>query len=697
MATSDPAQVPYPLQSFPGANPQESAGRLINCFVEPLADPDNPTGPGKVIWRRCAGLSLHAPTAQANYRGGLLVNNLSYEAWTNDAKTIDVAANVIDLGNLPGTKKISIARNNASNPDVVAVDLDNGAFILNTTALANAQVVATVAGAAFNAADTVALLFQNLSVQGFPVLITYTLGGAESATTVAAGLKNLINGNATLTAANVTAANVLGVLTIQQQGAIGNQTTLQATITGSGSETVTFNPVSGQMAGGTGTVGIAFAGAPLAYNGVGSMPQANSVTFQDGYFIFTTGNNQAFATGINSLSMNSLTQVTIQGRQGGQLLRAIAFEGLILFFTTGSLELWQDAAIPAPAFPYSRFLVLETGLIQPTAIAGHEIGFAELIWVAQDFGVWWMTAGSTAPVKISTPDIERQIEAQIRAGNTLEAGAHIMAGRKFWTLSSPSWTWQFNVTTKKWSERQSLLATGIYGRWRATLGHPAFNKWLVGDQQSGNLLWIDSANPTENGAPLMFWIESGPVRNFPSQIRIARADFDFDMGVGQAVGNVQTLISGAAANPAGNVRLTVFNTAQMQTNDQMNISGVTGTVEANGSFPGTVVDATHIDLPVKFVNVYISGGTLIDVTSPPNAINPSCAIYCTKDGGNNWGNPLIRYIGQQAKSKRSRASVKNMGQSGPMGDRWRIVITDPIPTVGFFGSTQSSNPKEVGA
>ena len=90
-------------------------------------------------------------------------------------------------------------------------------------------------------------------------------------------------------------------------------------------------------------------------------------------------------------------------------------------------------------------------------------------------------------------------------------------------------------------------------------------------------------------------------------------------------------------------------------------------------------------------------GTLIDVTSPPNAINPSCAIYCSKDGGFNWGNPMIRYIGQQAKAKRSRASVKNMGQSGPMGDRWRIVITDPIPTVGFFGGTQSSNPKEVGA
>jgi hypothetical protein len=698
MATLDPAPIPFPLQSFPGANPQESAGRLINCFAEPLGDADNPTGPAKVVYRRCAGLSVHAMTAQANYRGGLIVKNLSYETWTNDAKTIDVNGAIIDLGNLPGTKKVSIARNNATNPDVVAVDLDNGAFILNTTAIANAQVVATIAGGAFNAADTVALLFQNLSVQGFPVLVTYTLGGGESATTIATGLKNLINANATLAAANVAATNVAGVLTITQQGAIGNQTTVSATITGTGSETVTFNPVSGQMTGGAGTPGIVFAGAPLAYTGVGAMPQPNSVCFQDGYLFFTVATGQVFATAINSLSMNSLTSIVVQGRQDVTLLRGIAFEGLLLLFTTGSLEIFQDAAIPAPAFPYSRFLVKDTGLIQATAIAGWETGFAELIWVAQDFGVYWLTPGSTAPLKISTPDVERQIEAQIRAGNTLEAGIHVVAGRKFWTLSSPAWTWQFNVTTKRWSERQSLSVAGIYGRWRGTLGHPAFNRWLVGDQLTGNLLWVDSGNATENGSPLMFWIESGPNRNFPGQIRIARADFDFDMGVGQAVGNVQTLVTGAAASPSGAIRLAVFNSAQMATNDQANVSGVTGTTEANGTWPIAVVDATHVDLIGSvFVHAYVSGGTLIDVTSPPNAINPSCAIYCSKDGGNNWGNPLIRYIGQQAKSKRSRASVKNMGQSGPMGDRWRIVITDPIPTVGFFGGTQSSNPKEVGA
>src|SRR6185437_3637754 len=130
--------------------------------------------------------------------------------------------------------------------------------------------------------------------------------------------------------------------------------------------------------------------------------------------------------------------------------------------------------------------------------------------------------------------------------------------------------------TKKWNERWSLTPAGIFGRWRATDGHPAFGKWLFGDQNSGNMLWLDSNNYTENGAVQLFRIESGPVKNFTLQIRVARADFDFDRGVGIAVGNFQMTVLGEAAGTGGVVRLTVNSTAQANTNDVVNVSGVTG-------------------------------------------------------------------------------------------------------------------------
>lgn len=564
-----PSQIPFPLSSFPGANPQEGAGRLINCYAEPLGEPSKPSAPAPQVWRGSSGLSQHAITAQTGYRGGLIVNNLSYETFLNEALTVDVNGVVNLLGAFPGSKKVSIARNQASpNPNVVAVDVDNGAY-------------------------------------------------------------NLATG-----------------------------------------------------------------GAPTAYNAGGVLPQPNSVCFQDGYFFFTLASGQCYASGLNALTQNALTFITVQAKADVTLLRGIPFSGVLLLFTTGSSEVWQDAANPAPAFPYGRQTVLEYGLVQPAAIAGWETGFSELLWAAQDYGIYWMTSGSLSPIKVSPSDLDRLIEAQVKAGNLIEAGCYSEGGKKFWHISSPAWSWEFNLSTRKWNERQSWK-DGIYTRWRATCGHPAFNKWIVGDQQSGNLLFHDLTNYTENGAYLLYRIESGPVADFPQQLRIARADFNFDFGVGQVTGNYQMIVLGAQAGNGGVVRLTVNQTAQARTGDEVQVVNVTGTIEANGVFPMTVVDSTHIELGgTVFLNNYISGGTATDISAPPGAISPNCAISCSKDGGLSYDTPSIRSLAQQAKTKRSRASVKNRGQSGPMGVRWRIDITDPVYR-GLMSATMSSDPREV--
>jgi hypothetical protein len=575
----DPPQIPWPLSSFPGANSQEGAGRLINCSAEPLGDSQKPTGPTPQVWRRQPGFSLFAITAEvAKYRGGLIVNNLSFEVWAN-VYTVDVNSVVTLLGALPGTKKVSIARSQLRPvPDVVVVDPDNGAYLVT--------------------------------------------------------------------------------------------------------DSITHAPIP-----------------PLAYNGGGNLPQPNSVCFQDGYFFYTIADGRCFASPLNSVgTINSQTFITAQAKSDVVLLRGIAFSGMLWLFTTGSCEIWQDVAGVAPAFPYGRLSVLEYGLIQANAIAGWETGFSVLIWVAQDFGVYMVMPGQFQPTKISPPDLDRLIEAQVRAGNTLEAGVYAFTGKKFWALSSPAWTWEFNLSTNKWNERWSLsLATGAFGRWRFTCGHPAFNKWLGGDQASGNLIWIDVGNYTENGAVQLFRMESGPIEDFPNQVRVARADFQFVMGVGQTVANTLANVTGAASGTGGVVRLAVSNTAQMQTNDTGVVSGVTGTTEANGTWPLRIIDQTHVELIGSvFVHAYVSGGALIDVTSPPNEINPAVAVSFSKDGGNRWGNPLIRYLGLQAQTQRPRVSVKNCGMSGPAGFRWRIDVSDPV-YVGFLDATQASDPRNVGA
>ena len=692
MAVQPPVPIPFPLSSFPGANPQESSGRLINCYAESLGELKD----GKFKWIRSAGLSLFAATAQSGYRGGLTINNYAYECWSGNASTVDGNGGVTSIGSFPGTRPVSIARNQASPvPDVVAVDLDNGAYVLGSAAVLPATATATIGGSVFNSGDIVTLDFLNPFLSPpFPVSISYTLGAGESASTIAAGLNTLINANSTLSANQLTSAVLGAVLTISHQGSIGNSTSLAAAIA-IGTETVTFSPSSGNLSGGQGSYG-AFTGIPTVYTAGAILPSPSSVCFQDGYFFFTIGDGRIFATALNSLAMNALTYITVQAKADVSLLRGVAFSGLLLAFTTGSCEVWQDAANPAPNFPYSRLTVLEFGLAQSTAIAGWETGFSELLWVAQDFGVHWMTAGQLAQVKASPPDLDRLIEAEIRAGGQLWAGAYITAGKKFWVLSSPDWTWEFNLQTRKWSERWSLTSAGSYSAWRGNGGHPAFNKWLVGDAQSGNLLWLDDTNPTENGAPMLYRLESAPVKKFPAQQRVARSDFDFVVGVGQAVGNVSTAVEGAAAGTGGVVRLQVLSTARMSTGDVAGVVGVTGTTEANGNWTITVIDATHIDLQATvFANAYVSGGTATDLTTTDNQQNPVVAISMSKDGGITWGNPLIRQLGAQAKALRSGVSVVNMGYSGPMGVSWRLDVTDPV-YVSFMGATMSAEIRAPG-
>jgi hypothetical protein len=580
MGTLPPSTIPFPLSSFPGATAQESAGRLVNCYSEPLGDPSQ-SGYGApkdaIVWRRAPGLTQFAASGQTGYRGGLIVNNLSYEAFSGQAITVTSGGVVTLLGAFPGTKKISIARNQAATPNVVAVDIDNGAY-------------------------------------------------------------NLATG-----------------------------------------------------------------GAPTVYNGAGNLPQPNSVTFQDGYFFFTIADGRCFASAINALTQNALTFVTAQAKSDVTLLRGIAYQNYLFLFTTGSCEVWQDQAFAAPAFPYGRVAILTTGLIQANAIAGFETGFDDLLWVAQDFGVWRLPQNTLVPVKVSPPDLDKLIEAQVNLGNTLEASVYIFAGKKRWVIQSPAWSWEFDLGTQKWFERTSLQSTGLQGRWRGTGGHPAFGKYLMGDQQSGAILFLDDTNyndvTTQTGtvstaAPMMTRLESGAVDGFPSRMRVARADFHFVAGTGRVAGNLLMNVTGAAAGTGGVVRLAVNSTVGVNTGDTGVVANVGGTTEANGNHPLTVIDQTHVELQgTVFVNAYTSGGTVTDVTVPASVVNPQVAISFSDDGGNSWSNPILRNIGQQSIVKTGRIKISNTGLTGVQGRRWRMDISDPVYTA-FLKATQSSNPAE---
>lgn len=459
--------IPFPLSSSPGRTPQEGAGRLLNCYAEPLGTDVNISkgyAPPKVVWRRTPGLTRFcSPASVSGYRGGLLVASTFYTAWSGKIRSYTSAGVETVVGNATGSSKGFWARNNAATPDVVFVDPDQGAFSVS-------------AGSVINFADA-------------------------------------------------------------------------------------------------------------------DLPAPCDVTFLDGYLIFTIGDGRLFSTGINAVTVNALDFAKAETK-ADSLLRGIAYGGLFFAFGTQTIEVWTDTANPT-GFPLSRSSIIGRGLAGRYAVAGHEDGFTKaLIWVAEDNTVVRLN-GST-PEKISPPDLDRAL-ASVADKNTLEATVYVSGGHSRWVISCATFTWEFDLASQKWNEKQSYGAN----RWRATQLQSAFGKWIGGDTLSGNLVYVDDLAYLEDTSPLVMRIESGPVEKFPNRVQVARADFQLAPGTGVATG------------------------------------------------------------------------------TDPIQTDPVAQVSWSKNGGQDWSNPLLRKIGPQSVT-RDRITVTRAGLSTPFGHRWRIDVSDPV-------------------
>lgn len=262
------------------------------------------------------------------------------------------------------------------------------------------------------------------------------------------------------------------------------------------------------------------------------LPQPNSVCFMDGYFFFTIGDGRCFASGINDVTIDALHFTTAEGKPD-TLLRPIPFGTTLFLFGSQSTEAYLNTANPT-GFPFSRAAVISLGLLTATAITGFEDGFGfGLIFVGNDYGVHRMNG--YAPEKISPSDLDRLIEA-VSDKTTLEMCSYVTAGQPMVVLSSPTWTWEHNLATGKWNERESWASGEPQGRWRGQYAVSAFDKWIVQDDLGGNLRQVTSTAYSEVTEPLIWEVESAPVANFPNRVQVARADFDFTTGVGVATG-----------------------------------------------------------------------------------------------------------------------------------------------------------------
>lgn len=272
-----------------------------------------------------------------------------------------------------------------------------------------------------------------------------------------------------------------------------------------------------------GTFTLSTSAAPQPYPDL-DIGAPNSVCFGDGYFFFTYGSGQCTASGLNATTINLLDTIDVNS-SSSTLLRGVYFAQTLFLFTETTIEAWTNTANPV-GFPFSRSAVIPRGLINYAAVAGYESGFAAtLIFVGNDNIIYQMSGYS--PVRISTSDIERRI-SNVANKTTLRACAYMSEGHAIWQLTCSDFTIFFDVTNSVWLERRTD------GQEFSRIESSVFfaSKWIVGDYATGLLGSIDANSFSEYGNTLTWSMQSLPADKFPKRAVVARADFNFVMGVG---------------------------------------------------------------------------------------------------------------------------------------------------------------------
>lgn len=273
---------------------------------------------------------------------------------------------------------------------------------------------------------------------------------------------------------------------------------------------------------------VSSSGAPTSL-GDGDLPQALSIDFLDGYFIWAIRDGRFFVSGINDKTVSALDFGKAESHPGG-IYRAVAFGELLYLCGPSSIEVWNNAG-NATGSPFSRASVISRGIAGTFAIAGNEYGFPTLIFVGDDNAVYRLDGGYQIQ-RISTPDLDRLIEAVVDK-STIDVTVGITEGHFWATVTGPSFSWTYEVGTGFWHERESYLQN----RWRGVCSTQAFGKWVIGDRETGDIWFLDPNYHREGADHLVMTIHSTPASDFPNRVAVPRVDFDVIVGQGLVTGD----------------------------------------------------------------------------------------------------------------------------------------------------------------
>jgi hypothetical protein len=246
-----------------------------------------------------------------------------------------------------------------------------------------------------------------------------------------------------------------------------------------------------------------------------AMPEAEGVSFIKGRFVFPIADGRFFCSNINSTTIFGDSFYNAEGRPDG-LVRSFARRQELWLFGEESFEIWAITGDDSDPFSQLGGGAKSIGCISAGTVTEMD---DRIFWIDDNAQVR-MATGYDGQV-ISTPQVTRKIEAEPDK-SAIRCDAYQLDGFYWLTVSAPTFTEVYNITTGQWTGRQ----TGSSTRWRGRGAVKFDNKIICGDIENGDLYQIDMDYHRDGTEPVVMRLRSPVIHAFPAPLSLYSLHLD---------------------------------------------------------------------------------------------------------------------------------------------------------------------------
>lgn len=232
----------------------------------------------------------------------------------------------------------------------------------------------------------------------------------------------------------------------------------------------------------------------------GGLPDWNSIASAANQIVLGVDDGRMFATKLLDMSsISALDFATAESSPDG-LLAVVGLDDDIYAFGRSTVEAWQPNGA-AVGFPFAKLVATQWG-----CLSKHSVRKADgtLFWITDKGFVARMV--SYQAKRVSNDAVERAI-AGVSDPEAIEAYSYHQNGREFYGISHETFTWEMNIATGFWHERE----TQGLSRWQARGVINAFGKVLCGTTQDGIIHEIGPDSRVEGSEPVIAEWRSEPI------------------------------------------------------------------------------------------------------------------------------------------------------------------------------------------